>query len=160
MAYAMAYITLTPIALLVFYASVAVSRRELISLIMLVGQLTNELVNAVLKEYFQIKRPYGMTNKTKKEPKDDARLIVCFCRSFGDGVWDAFQPCSVCMVFYDIWHHLFASTHSTAEPRIEKGCSGCHVCNVKFGFLVKVNQLHKKRGVKGTNDSSRPSGFI
>jgi dolichyldiphosphatase len=64
-AYAMAYITLTPLALLVFYASVAVSRRELISLIMLLGQLTNELVNAVLKEYFQIKRPYGKKKKKR-----------------------------------------------------------------------------------------------
>lgn len=59
-AYAFAYITLLPLAILVFYASVVVSRREIAGILMLLGQLTNEALNAVLKEYLQIARPYCM----------------------------------------------------------------------------------------------------
>ena len=57
--YALAYITLAPIAILVFYASVIVSRREVAGILMLAGQLVNECINFILKEKIQQDRPYG-----------------------------------------------------------------------------------------------------
>lgn len=46
--YAFAYITLAPIAIMVFYASVIVSRREMAGILMLAGQLLNGALNYVL----------------------------------------------------------------------------------------------------------------
>lgn len=56
----LAYITLAPIAILVFYASVIVSRRELAGIFILVGQLTNEAFNFILKQCIEQERPYSM----------------------------------------------------------------------------------------------------
>jgi dolichyldiphosphatase len=57
--YGFAYITLAPIAILVFYASVTVSRREMAGILMLAGQLLNEVLNYVLKEHIEQDRPHG-----------------------------------------------------------------------------------------------------
>lgn len=56
---ALAYVTLAPLAILVFYASVIVSRREIAGILFLAGQLSCEALNALLKEYLQIARPNG-----------------------------------------------------------------------------------------------------
>ena len=56
---ALAYITLAPLAILVFYASIIVSRREVAAILFLVGQLSSEGLNAILKEYLQVSRPNG-----------------------------------------------------------------------------------------------------
>ncbi|ORZ19850.1 hypothetical protein BCR42DRAFT_459959 [Absidia repens] len=77
-AYAFAYITLAPIAILVFYASIAVSRREVVSILMLLGQLTNELVNALLKEYFQISRPYDHLGTGYGMPSSHSQFVWYF----------------------------------------------------------------------------------
>lgn len=66
-AYGYAYITLAPLAILVFYASIIVSRRELAGIFMLLGQLLNEGFNAILKEYLKIRRPNGMNNIVKHD---------------------------------------------------------------------------------------------
>lgn len=58
-AYALAYITLLPLAILVFYGSVILARREIAGILMLLGQLLNEGFNAILKESLQISRPHG-----------------------------------------------------------------------------------------------------
>jgi dolichyldiphosphatase len=58
-AYAFGYITLAPIAILVFYASVIVSRREMAGIFMLAGQLLNEALNYVLKEAIEQERPHS-----------------------------------------------------------------------------------------------------
>jgi dolichyldiphosphatase len=55
----LAYITLAPLAILVFYASIIVSRREVPAILFLVGQLSSEGLNAILKEYLQVSRPNG-----------------------------------------------------------------------------------------------------
>ncbi|CAO3615519.1 unnamed protein product [Cunninghamella echinulata] len=55
--YAFAYITLIPLAIIIFYAFVVLSRREIAMILMGIGQLANEIVNTILKEYFQIARP-------------------------------------------------------------------------------------------------------
>ncbi|ORE17558.1 hypothetical protein BCV71DRAFT_243965 [Rhizopus microsporus] len=57
--YAFAYITLAPIAILVFYASVIVSRREMAGILMLLGQLLNEVINYLLKEAIEQERPHA-----------------------------------------------------------------------------------------------------
>lgn len=56
---ALAYVTLAPLAILVFYASVIVSRREIAGILFLAGQLSCEALNALLKEYLQVARPNG-----------------------------------------------------------------------------------------------------
>lgn len=71
--YAFAYITLAPIAILVFYASVIVSRRELAGILMLAGQLLNEVLNYILKEVIEQERPHGKVVVKKKEREERPR---------------------------------------------------------------------------------------
>lgn len=78
LAYALAYITLAPLAILVFYASVIVSRRELAVIFALAGQLLNEGLNAILKETLQIARPSGMLSLYLSR----ARVCVLHCFLF------------------------------------------------------------------------------
>ncbi|ORX62842.1 hypothetical protein DM01DRAFT_1365180 [Hesseltinella vesiculosa] len=74
-AYALAYITLCPIAIMVFYASVIVSRREVAMSLMLVGQLANEVLNTILKEYFQISRPYDHLGSGYGMPSSHSQFV-------------------------------------------------------------------------------------
>ena len=53
----LAFATLTPVFLVVAYASVIVARRETVLVYMLLGQLLNELLNALLKKWIQEPRP-------------------------------------------------------------------------------------------------------
>ncbi|KAF7727106.1 hypothetical protein EC973_008069 [Apophysomyces ossiformis] len=98
-AYAFAYITLAPLAILVFYASIIVSRRELAGIFMLLGQLLNEGLNAILKEYLKIARPhgdgYGM-------PSSHAQFVWYFA-SYG-----ILYLYSNIRLEYDIWKKLAA----------------------------------------------------
>ena len=55
----LAYLTLSPIYVLVSYVSVSVARRELTVPVVLLGQLLNELLNAGLKLLFRAARPLG-----------------------------------------------------------------------------------------------------
>lgn len=75
--YAFAYITLAPIAILVFYASVIVSRREMASILMLAGQLLNEALNYILKESIEQDRPYSKykIDSEKKEGRGVVHLL-------------------------------------------------------------------------------------
>ncbi|KAJ8659859.1 hypothetical protein O0I10_004452 [Lichtheimia ornata] len=77
-AYAFAYITLLPLAILVFYASVIVSRREMAGILMLLGQLTNEALNAILKEYLQIARPHSHLGTGYGMPSSHAQFMAFF----------------------------------------------------------------------------------
>ncbi|KAL0076061.1 phosphatidic acid phosphatase type 2/haloperoxidase [Phycomyces blakesleeanus] len=77
-AYAFAYITLLPLAILIFYASVIVSRRELAGIFMLAGQLLNEGLNAVLKEYLKMHRPHGHLGTGYGMPSSHAQFIWFF----------------------------------------------------------------------------------
>ncbi|CAG8812358.1 18167_t:CDS:1, partial [Racocetra persica] len=56
-AYALAYITLSPLAILVAYPTIIVARREMASIKMFIGQLVCEILNAVLKKLLKEKRP-------------------------------------------------------------------------------------------------------
>ncbi|KAJ3079830.1 hypothetical protein HK102_003486, partial [Quaeritorhiza haematococci] len=53
----LAYASLVPIALLVSYATLILFRRDLATMSMLLGQLANELTNAVMKELISETRP-------------------------------------------------------------------------------------------------------
>ncbi|KAI7901043.1 uncharacterized protein BX663DRAFT_438519 [Cokeromyces recurvatus] len=76
--YAFAYITLSPIAILVFYASVIVSRREMAGILMLVGQLTNEVVNYILKETIEQERPYAHLGDGYGMPSSHSQFICIY----------------------------------------------------------------------------------
>ncbi|KAI9496339.1 hypothetical protein BDB00DRAFT_758666 [Zychaea mexicana] len=77
-AYWLAYITLSPLAILVFYASVIVSRREVAGILMLAGQLCNEGLNAVLKEYLQIARPHAHLGTGYGMPSSHAQFVCIY----------------------------------------------------------------------------------
>lgn len=76
--YAFAYITLAPIAIMVFYASVIVSRREMAGILMLAGQLLNEVLNYILKEHLQQDRPYGHLGDGYGMPSSHSQFIWYF----------------------------------------------------------------------------------
>ncbi|KAI9471825.1 MAG: phosphatidic acid phosphatase type 2/haloperoxidase [Benjaminiella poitrasii] len=76
--YAFAYITLAPIAILVFYASAIVSRREMAGILMLLGQLTNEAVNYVLKETIEQERPHVHLGDGYGMPSSHSQFIWYF----------------------------------------------------------------------------------
>ena len=59
LAYAYAYITLSPLIILVSYVSIIIARRELMMINMFLGQLFCELLNSVLKKWIKEKRPNG-----------------------------------------------------------------------------------------------------
>ncbi|CAO3621461.1 unnamed protein product [Mucor fragilis] len=76
--YAFAYITLAPIAILVFYASVIVSRREIAGILILLGQLLNEAFNYVLKEHIEQDRPYAHLGDGYGMPSSHSQFIWYF----------------------------------------------------------------------------------
>ncbi|KAI8973867.1 hypothetical protein BDB01DRAFT_729447 [Pilobolus umbonatus] len=78
LAYLLAYITLTPIALLIFYGSVIVSRREMASIIMLCGQLLNEGLNSILKGAFEQKRPHAHLGDGYGMPSSHSQFICVY----------------------------------------------------------------------------------
>ncbi|KAI8890592.1 PAP2 domain protein [Backusella circina FSU 941] len=77
-AYAFGYITLAPIAILVFYASVIVSRREMAGIFMLIGQLLNEAFNYVLKEAIEQERPHSHLGDGYGMPSSHSQFIWFF----------------------------------------------------------------------------------
>ncbi|RUS21400.1 phosphatidic acid phosphatase type 2/haloperoxidase [Endogone sp. FLAS-F59071] len=78
LAYFLAYITLSPLAILVVYASVIAARREVAGIVMLVGQLVCEMVNAVLKEYLQETRPCDHLGKGYGMPSSHSQFAWYF----------------------------------------------------------------------------------
>ncbi|KAI7850925.1 PAP2 domain protein [Circinella umbellata] len=78
LAYLLAYITLSPLAILVFYASIILSRREIAGITMLIGQLVNEGINFTLKEYLQIARPHAHLGDGYGMPSSHAQFIWFF----------------------------------------------------------------------------------
>ncbi|KAI8070162.1 hypothetical protein BDF21DRAFT_439825 [Thamnidium elegans] len=76
--YAFAYITLAPIAIMVFYASVIVSRREMAGILMLSGQFLNEALNFVLKENIEQDRPYGHLGDGYGMPSSHSQFICIY----------------------------------------------------------------------------------
>ncbi|CEP08496.1 hypothetical protein [Parasitella parasitica] len=76
--YVFAYITLAPIAILVFYASVIVSRREVAGILILLGQLLNEAFNYVLKEHIEQDRPHAHLGDGYGMPSSHSQFIWYF----------------------------------------------------------------------------------
>ncbi|KAM3581339.1 hypothetical protein VKS41_006166 [Umbelopsis sp. WA50703] len=74
----LAYITLAPLAILVFYASVIVARREVSGILFLAGQLSCEALNALLKEYLQISRPNDHLGTGYGMPSSHSQFMAFF----------------------------------------------------------------------------------
>lgn len=53
----LSYITLLPLVILIGYATTIINRREISTLIALFGQLSNEVLNMILKNLFKEERP-------------------------------------------------------------------------------------------------------
>ncbi|KAI8981973.1 hypothetical protein BDF20DRAFT_864367 [Mycotypha africana] len=78
LSYLFGYITLAPIAILVFYASVIVSRREVGGILMLSGQLLNEALNYILKETIEQERPHLHLGDGYGMPSSHSQFIWYF----------------------------------------------------------------------------------
>ncbi|RUP46658.1 phosphatidic acid phosphatase type 2/haloperoxidase [Jimgerdemannia flammicorona] len=78
LAYLLAYITLSPLAILAAYASTILARREIAAIVMLAGQLVCELLNATLKEVLQETRPCDHLGKGYGMPSSHAQFAWYF----------------------------------------------------------------------------------
>ncbi|CCF58982.1 hypothetical protein KAFR_0F03860 [Kazachstania africana CBS 2517] len=56
------YLSLSPILILMFYLSWLIITREIESVIVACGQLSNEVLNKILKKLIKENRPYGITS--------------------------------------------------------------------------------------------------
>lgn len=77
-AYTFAYITLSPLAIVVAYATTIIARRELTSINMFVGQLACEFLNALLKKLLKEKRPIDKLGDGYGMPSSHAQFIAYF----------------------------------------------------------------------------------
>ncbi|KAJ3395097.1 Dolichyldiphosphatase 1 [Lobulomyces angularis] len=82
----LAYSSLTPIFLMVSYATLIVFRRDLATIVMLIGQLSNELINFTLKSLIKQDRPFPQKlGKGYGMPSSHAQFMGFFC-CYG-GLW-------------------------------------------------------------------------
>ncbi|CAG8694468.1 4757_t:CDS:2 [Cetraspora pellucida] len=77
-AYAFAYITLSPLVILVVYPTIIVARREVASINMFIGQFSCEILNAVLKRWLKEKRPTDKLGDGYGMPSSHAQFIAYF----------------------------------------------------------------------------------
>ncbi|KAI9292642.1 hypothetical protein K502DRAFT_294996 [Neoconidiobolus thromboides FSU 785] len=75
----LAYLTLSPLAILVAYVSIAISRREFAVMLMFLGQLINEGVNFVLKRIIKENRPTDFLGKGHGMPSSHAMFVGYTC---------------------------------------------------------------------------------
>ncbi|KAI8091262.1 uncharacterized protein B0P05DRAFT_577334 [Gilbertella persicaria] len=108
--YALAYITLAPIAILVFYASVIVSRREVAGILMLSGQLANEALNYILKEWIEQERPHAHLGDGYGMPSSHSQFICIYLGYHTlSQVWIG---SSIGIVFGILWYSVVNVLHS------------------------------------------------
>ncbi|GAA5813014.1 hypothetical protein MFLAVUS_006480 [Mucor flavus] len=133
--YAFAYITLAPIAIMVFYASVIVSRREMAGILMLAGQLLNEALNFVLKENIEQDRPYGHLGDGYGMPSSHSQFIWYFA------VYGSLYLLKFIQLDHDIWKVLtiFAMFSLAILVSVSRIYLGYHTLNqVIIGSLVGI----------------------
>ncbi|CAJ0645688.1 6227_t:CDS:2 [Entrophospora sp. SA101] len=77
-AYIFAYITLSPLAIMVAYVTIIVSRREVAGINIFIGQSICELFNAILKRWLREKRPTDRLGTGYGMPSSHAQFIAFF----------------------------------------------------------------------------------
>ncbi|CAJ0632336.1 8116_t:CDS:2 [Entrophospora sp. SA101] len=77
-AYIFAYITLSPLAIMVAYVTIIVSRREVAGINIFIGQSICELFNAILKRWLREKRPTDKLGTGYGMPSSHAQFIAFF----------------------------------------------------------------------------------
>ncbi|CAH1769725.1 5277_t:CDS:2 [Entrophospora sp. SA101] len=75
-AYIFAYITLSPLAIMVAYVTIIVSRREVAGINIFIGQSICELFNAILKRWLREKRPTDRLGTGYGMPLSHAQFIA------------------------------------------------------------------------------------
>ncbi|KAJ1982320.1 hypothetical protein H4R35_000343 [Dimargaris xerosporica] len=75
---AMAYASLVPLGLLCAYATWVIARRELTAVLMLAGQLGNEVVNFACKSYIAQHRPTSFLGTGYGMPSSHAQFMAFF----------------------------------------------------------------------------------
>ncbi|CAI2183092.1 18439_t:CDS:2 [Funneliformis geosporum] len=76
--YAFAYVTLSPLIIVISYISTIISRRELMMINMFLGQLTCEILNTGLKKWIKEKRPSDKIGVGYGMPSSHAQFIAYF----------------------------------------------------------------------------------
>ncbi|KAF9994020.1 hypothetical protein BGZ80_002623 [Entomortierella chlamydospora] len=127
----LAYVTLTPLCILCGYAAVIATSRDLKPLVMLGGQLANELLNLILKRLVKQARPteylgdgYGMPSSHSQFMAYFATyMVIMMCRrGIEPGaiipqtvcaavtVWSALVVYSRVHLYYHTWQQVVAGT--------------------------------------------------
>ncbi|GBC00998.1 hypothetical protein RclHR1_04020024 [Rhizophagus clarus] len=78
LSYTYAYITLSPLIILISYVSIIVARRELMMINMFFGQLFCEMLNSGLKKWIKEKRPNDKLGSGYGMPSSHAQFIAYF----------------------------------------------------------------------------------
>ncbi|RIA90892.1 phosphatidic acid phosphatase type 2/haloperoxidase [Glomus cerebriforme] len=78
LSYIYAYITLSPLVILISYVSIIVARRELMMINMFFGQLFCEILNSGLKKWMREKRPNDKLGTGYGMPSSHAQFIAYF----------------------------------------------------------------------------------
>ncbi|OQR88851.1 hypothetical protein THRCLA_10061, partial [Thraustotheca clavata] len=73
-----ALVTLSPVFIMVMYATLIVFQRDLHIIFMLIGQMTNEIVNQILKRTIDQKRPDGAEMEDAGMPSAHAQFMAFF----------------------------------------------------------------------------------
>ncbi|KAF9974222.1 hypothetical protein BGZ73_002408 [Actinomortierella ambigua] len=149
----LAYITLSPLAILCGYVSVTLTRRELTPAVMLIGQLLNECINFVLKRIVKQARPtevlgdgYGMPSSHSQFMAYFATYIILLMYKRGAPagaviphvvsvvvvIWAALVIYSRVHLYYHTWQQVVAGT----------------ICGVVIGaaWFSFVNHFLRPRG--------------
>mmetsp|Transcript_10484 Transcript_10484/g.16811 ORF Transcript_10484/g.16811 Transcript_10484/m.16811 type:complete len:216 (-) Transcript_10484:91-738(-) len=74
----LALVTLSPIFIIVAYVALLYSRRQIHTLFMLIGQLVNEGLNNILKQYIKEPRPHGCKHSGYGMPSSHAQFMGYF----------------------------------------------------------------------------------
>ncbi|CAG8488436.1 3367_t:CDS:2 [Funneliformis mosseae] len=78
LSYAFAYVTLSPLVIVISYISTIIARRELMMINMFLGQLSCEILNSGLKKWIKEKRPSDKIGIGYGMPSSHAQFIAYF----------------------------------------------------------------------------------
>ncbi|KAF9154980.1 hypothetical protein BGX20_004551 [Mortierella sp. AD010] len=100
----LAYVTLTPLCILCGYAAVIATSRDLKPLVMLGGQLANELLNLILKRLVKQARPTEYLGDGYGMPSSHSQFMAYFA------TYMVIMMCRSVHLYYHTWQQVVAGT--------------------------------------------------
>ncbi|KAL1922461.1 uncharacterized protein VTP21DRAFT_10000 [Calcarisporiella thermophila] len=144
-AHVFAYVTLLPLAIIVAYASVIAARREIAPFFALVGQLANEGLNALLKQWIKQERPtqlakgYGMPSSHAQFMAFFAMYIAIYTYSFitfKHSIWKHFIFTSLTAIAAMVsYSRIYLNYHTTEQVLI--GALVGSLFAIMWNFLIE-----------------------